>query len=389
MVNLLKDIQNGDFEEVGSKILDLKGETNTYKTYKIPLSKLKYNRKNDRIASFISEYEENRSIDDIDEDTLEEFIYESAPKDNDKTIKNIKATRQRESAVVMSDGTVIDGNRRFTCLRKLHKDDEANEKFKYLIASVLDREKYVDKDIKKLELQIQNLEEKVSYNPIDRYVGVYRNLLSDGSEFTVSEYAQDINQPEKKVMDDMINARLMLDYLEFIGKPLQFHYARENKLDGTLNELKRIVKMNGMDDQERQLIKETAFSEFSTTVDSKKIRKLIDACRNEDVFDQGRVKQAKEVNNDVYNSFHENGFLDPEVKQKVSNFADDLIEDSSISNEQNKDEKLLIHAIKDVAKVDKDKIQHMSSDLKNSFDERLIELKKELDELVRSANVEE
>lgn len=389
MVNLLKNIQNGDFEEVGSKILDLKGETNTYKTYKIPLSKLKYNRKNDRIASFISEYEENRSIDDIDEDTLEEFIYESAPKDNDKTIKNIKATRQRESAVVMSDGTVIDGNRRFTCLRKLHKDDEANEKFKYLIASVLDREKYVDKDIKKLELQIQNLEEKVSYNPIDRYVGVYRNLLSDGSEFTVSEYAQDINQPEKKVMDDMINARLMLDYLEFIGKPLQFHYARENKLDGTLNELKRIVKMNGMDDQERQLIKETAFSEFSTTVDSKKIRKLIDACRNEDVFDQGRVKQAKEVNNDVYNSFHENGFLDPEVKQKVSNFADDLIEDSSISNEQNKDEKLLIHAIKDVAKVDKDKIQHMSSDLKNSFDERLIELKKELDELVRSANVEE
>ncbi|WP_326865928.1 hypothetical protein [Apilactobacillus kunkeei] len=389
MVNLLKDIQNGDFEEVGSKILDLKGETNTYKTYKIPLSKLKYNRKNDRIASFISEYEENRSIDDIDEDTLEEFIYESAPKDNDKTIKNIKATRQRESAVVMSDGTVIDGNRRFTCLRKLHKDDEANEKFKYLIASVLDREKYVDKDIKKLELQIQNLEEKVSYNPIDRYVGVYRNLLSDGSEFTVSEYAQDINQPEKKVMDDMINARLMLDYLEFIGKPLQFHYARENKLDGTLNELKRIVKMNGMDDQERQLIKETAFSEFSTTVDSKKIRKLIDACRNEDVFNQGRVKQAKEVNNDVYNSFHENGFLDPEVKQKVSNFADDLIEDSSISNEQNKDEKLLIHAIKDVTKVDKDKIQHMSSDLKNSFDERLIELKKELDELVRSANVEE
>lgn len=389
MVNLLNDIQNGEFEEVGSKILDLKGETNTYKTYKIPLSKLKYNRKNDRIASFISEYEENRSIDDIDEDTLEEFIYESAPKDNDKTIKNIKATRQRESAVVMSDGTVIDGNRRFTCLRKLHKDDEANEKFKYLIASVLDREKYVDKDIKKLELQIQNLEEKVSYNPIDRYVGVYRNLLSDGSEFTVSEYAQDINQPEKKVMDDMINARLMLDYLEFIGKPLQFHYARENKLDGTLNELKRIVKMNGMDDQERQLIKETAFSEFSTTVDSKKIRKLIDACRNEDVFNQGRVKQAKEVNNDVYNSFHENGFLDPEVKQKVSNFADDLIEDSSISNEQNKDEKLLIHAIKDVTKVDKDKIQHMSSDLKNSFDERLIELKKELDELVRSANVEE
>ncbi|MCL8496724.1 hypothetical protein M9195_09655, partial [Apilactobacillus sp. F1] len=130
---------------------------------------------------------------------------------------------------VMSDGTVIDGNRRFTCLRKLHKDDKANEKFKYLIASVLDREKYVDKDIKKLELQIQNLEEKVSYNPIDRYVGVYRNLLADGSEFTVSEYAQDINQPEKKVMDDMINARLMLDYLEFIGKPLQFHYARENK----------------------------------------------------------------------------------------------------------------------------------------------------------------
>ncbi|KPN83950.1 hypothetical protein RZ77_05700 [Apilactobacillus kunkeei] len=388
MINLLKDVQNGEFEEVGLKILDLKGETHKYKTYKIPLNKLKYNRKNDRIASFISEYEENRSIDDIDEDTLEEFVYESAPRDNEKTIKNIKATRQRESAVVMSDGTVIDGNRRFTCLRKLHKDDEDNEKFKYLIASVLDREKYVDKDIKKLELQIQNLEEKVSYNPIDRYVGVYRNLLADDSEFTVTEYAQDINETDKKVYEYMNNTRIMLDYLEFIGKPLQFHYARENKLDGTLNEIKKILKANGMDEQEKQLIKETAFSEFSTSVDSKKIRKLIDACRNEDVFDQERIDKAKELNNDVYNSFHENGFLDPEVKQKVSDFSDDLIEDASISKEQNKEEKLLIHAIKDVTKVDKDKIQHMNDELKNSFDERLIELKEELDELVRFANVE-
>lgn len=246
----------------------------------------------------------------------------------------------------------------------------------------------MDKDIKKLELQIQNLEEKVSYNPIDRYVGVYRNLLADDSEFTVTEYAQDINETDKKVYEYMNNTRIMLDYLEFIGKPLQFHYARENKLDGTLNEIKKILKANGMDEQEKQLIKETAFSEFSTSVDSKKIRKLIDACRNEDVFDQERIDKAKELNNDVYNSFHENGFLDPEVKQKVSDFSDDLIEDASISKEQNKEEKLLIHAIKDVTKVDKDKIQHMNDELKNSFDERLIELKEELDELVRFANVE-
>lgn len=389
-MNLLEKVQNGEFEEVGLKTLDLKEETKTYKTYKIPLEYLRYNEKNDRIASFVYDYinDENRSIDDITQDEFEGFIYESSKKENDKTMKNIKATRQRESAIVMSNGIVIDGNRRFTCLRKLHKEDLENEKFKYLIASVIDETKYDDKDIKRLELQIQNLEEKVGYKPIERYVGVYNNLIADGHKFTVSEYATYKNQTEAKVKDDIIMAEIMVEYLEFINQPLKFGTAREQKLDGTLAEIKRIVKAQGVDDDLKKLIKETCFSEFTTGADSKKVRKVLDACKNEDVFDQEKIDHAKDINNDVYKSYHEDGFLNPEVKQTMATFGEDLIEEASLSKEQNKEEKLVAQALKDIKRVDRDNVLHMSKEFRNSFDERLVELKKELDDLVGFANVE-
>lgn len=383
MMNLLDNISNGDFEEVGTKTLDLKGETNTYKTYRIPLDMLKYNRKNDRIASFMTEIEATNQ--DITEDKIESFIFDSAPADNKKTMANIKATRQRESAVVMSDGTVIDGNRRFTCLRKLSRETN-DDKYGHIIAVVLDKSKYEDKDVKKLELQIQNLEEKVSYNPIDRYVGVYRNLMAENKEFTISEYAQDSNQSVGKVQDDIIMAGIMIDFLDFIGKPLQFNFAREQKLDGTLNEMKKIVKSKGMDEERKQAIKETCFSAFMSGYDSKKIRSLIDSCKNDKVFTEDKINDAKKINAETYQSFHDDGYLNKETKQSVSDFSKDIIEEFALSKEKNKEEKLVDVALNNISKVDIDDVNHMSSELKSNFINKLNQLKNKVDNLSEFIN---
>ena len=44
---------------------------------------------------------------------------------------------QREAGVVLPDGRVIDGNRRFTCLRKLHREYPNDEKFSYFLAAII------------------------------------------------------------------------------------------------------------------------------------------------------------------------------------------------------------------------------------------------------------
>lgn len=135
-MDFLKEIKNFDVD--GSKNLRLKGKMRNYTTFRIPIEMLKYNKKNDRIASFMSEYAENHDIDTIDEDTIEGFIFESSER-NKRTLKNIKAIGQIEPAVVMSDGVVVDGNRRFTCLRKLYRETK-DDKYKYIVAAILDKD---------------------------------------------------------------------------------------------------------------------------------------------------------------------------------------------------------------------------------------------------------
>lgn len=378
-MDFLKEIKNFDVD--GSKNLRLKGKMRNYTTYRIPIEMLKYNKKNDRIASFMSEYAENHDIDAIDEDTIEGFIFESSER-NKRTLKNIKAIGQIEPAVVMSDGVVVDGNRRFTCLRKLYRETK-DDKYKYIVAAVLDKDVYEDKDIKKLELQIQNVEEKVKYNPIDRYVGIYRNIIREPQEFSIEEYASDSNKKVSEIKEEVLLTTLMIKYLEFINKPLKFHYARKNDLDGTINEMKSMERSTTITKEDKHITEELCFSGFASGIDSKKIRELLDATKNKDVFDEQRKNEAKELNNQVYNSCHEEGFIDESLKEKSNDFVIELIEDNGLSKEKNKDENQLEKALNNIKKIDKEVVVNMNEEHRTSFDKKLASIRNELDALER------
>lgn len=147
--------------------------TKAYPVYKIRLDWLYYNDQNDRIATWISQYRSEHNGQSISLDNkeqynaaIEKFICESNPAAIRKTKANIKEVDQREPAVVLFDGRIIDGNRRFTCLRLLAKE---NERFNYLEAVILPEVEGRDsKHIKMLELSLQHGEEgKVDYNPVD------------------------------------------------------------------------------------------------------------------------------------------------------------------------------------------------------------------------------
>lgn len=248
-MNLLKEgIENRVVIKTSlTRKLTIDGITSPYPVYKIRLDQLFYNDQNDRIATWISEYRaqhEGKMPDMADREAynniIERFIVESNPDAIKKTQNNIELVDQREPGVVLADGRIIDGNRRFTCLRKLAAK---NDRFSYFEAVILDRDiENSAKEIKMLELAIQHGEEsKVDYNPVDRLVGIYNDVI-DTKLLSEEEYARVTNESLSDVKKRVEVANLMMEFLEFINAPKQFFIARDMQIYYPLEELSKLMK---------------------------------------------------------------------------------------------------------------------------------------------------
>lgn len=259
-MNLLKDgIERGTVVKTTlTRKVTLDGITVAYPVYKVRLDELFYNDQNDRIATWISQYKSQHGgmAPDVSDreaynNIIEDFIIRSNPEAIQKTQKNIELVDQREPGVVLSDGRIIDGNRRFTCLRRLQSK---NDRFKYFETVILDRSiEHSAKEIKMLELAIQHGEEsRVDYNPVDRLVGVYNDIIDTGL-LTVAEYARSTNETESEVRKRMELANLMVEFLEFINAPKQFYIARDLQIVYPLDELTRLIKKCRTEDEAEDL----------------------------------------------------------------------------------------------------------------------------------------
>ena len=247
--------------------LTVDGITDTYDVYKIKLDKLYYNDQNDRIATWISKYKADNDLKSFHLSNREEyneiianFIKESDEKAFKKTKNNIKALGQTEPAVILSDGRVIDGNRRFTCLRDLAKEDS---KFNYLDAIIINKDiQDSKKEIKLLELYLQHgREERVGYNPIDRLVGVYNDVIKNNL-ITVEEYAKNTEQTANEVKKMIDRANLMVEFLEFIDMPEHYYLARDWDLDGPLGEITAVLNKIKTE-EEREDLKNIIFTNIA------------------------------------------------------------------------------------------------------------------------------
>lgn len=249
-----------------SRKITIDGLTESYPVYKVRLDYLFFNDQNDRIATWISQYKADNNIGKLDmydmkvyNDIIQEFIYKSNPDAIKKTQANIELVDQREPGVVLLDGRIIDGNRRFTCLRNLAKD---NAKFNYFETVILEKNLENNaKQIKMLELMIQHGEEsKVDYNPIDRLVGIYNDII-ENELLTPKEYAMSTNITETEINKQIELAKLLVEFLEMINAPGQFYIARDMDLNGPLVELQGILKKI-KDENEADEIKSAVFTNF-------------------------------------------------------------------------------------------------------------------------------
>ena len=288
-----------------TKKLSIDNHTQVYPVYKIRLDQLYFNDQNDRIATWISQYKaehtdvalESLSHSDYN-DIIQGFIIESNPEAIKKTQNNIDLIGQQEAGVVLTDGRIIDGNRRFTCLRNIEKK---TGKTQYFEAVILDHDiRNNAKQIKLLELMIQHgVDKPVDYNPIDRLVGIYNDIV-DKRLLTVKEYADGVNQSETDIQREVEKANLMVEFLEFINAPKQFHLARTMNLNDPLKELNTILKQC-KDDEKREDLKSVVFANFlmqprgDMTRYMRKIKKIVSNAKFLDQYLDEQLRSTEKV----------------------------------------------------------------------------------------------
>ena len=380
-MNLLSDLNLR--ETGGIKKLSIQGEARTFKVYRIPIDNLIYNKKNGRIATYVSQFiDEGKEFPEKDNSKfnsiIEEYIEKSNPDALKKTKANIKIMTQTEPAVVTAEGVILDGNRRFTALRQLSREG-SGAGFNFLEAVILENNAYTEKDIKRLELNLQHaIESKVDYNPIDRLVDIYRDLIKEGGMFTVEEYATDTQMSIKKVNEEIALAKLMLEYLEFIGQSKKFYIAREQKIDGPIREIYKIINSKKIDINQKDTIKEILFlSMISLNGDiTRKIRNL-KLVFEDKVASNNLVEEFEELellddavdyfeSESTQKSVRDTGVLNIEerIKDKVGKIVENSVEVKKLSESKNKPIDILSRVNLLINDIDLDSVNRMNETLR-------------------------
>lgn len=218
--------------------LQYKGEARIEKVYRIPLDYLIYNKYNGRIGSDVLSYEKQNGILnpelDQDREIIEHFLYESKEDRNKITMTSLLKNGQQRYGIVTSDGKIVDGNRRAMLLNRLfHKREELGysygevEKCKYFLAIILPDDAE-ERDIQKLETIYQMGEDdKLDYNPIEKYLKCKRLKQLDFSEEDIAEF---MNQKTAQIKRWLSILKLMEEYLENYG--YDGIYTRLEKTEG-------------------------------------------------------------------------------------------------------------------------------------------------------------
>ena len=228
------------------KTLVIGKQSQSYQVWRVPLKYLYYNDQNDRVSTARSRFESTHGDIDFEDRekynmVFEELIRNNGPEQLSKTQKSIRTRGQDNPGVTLNDGRVVDGNRRFTCLRLIERETNQEQYFETVILDMDYKQQY--KLIKALEIELQmGVEEKIPYDPVDRLFGLYKSIRLDKA-FTVEEYAElfDDKTPGE-IQASLEEADLMCEFLDYIGCHNQFYIAKDLKLEGVFYDIPKTLK---------------------------------------------------------------------------------------------------------------------------------------------------
>lgn len=256
-MNLLEKAAANQLRKTGErKKLSIRGQIDDkYDVYSIPLEYLYYNDQNGRINTMYKKYKSVHGLltpkagDSEYNNIFEQFIFESNKEEMKDTKKSIEEKSQQEPGVVLPDGRVIDGNRRFTALRMIEREKGGEQAFNAVILPLDSKSKSDEKIIKELELDLQlGREERVDYDPIDRIFDVY-NTIKVEKIMNEDEYKKACGYRDtRKINRDIRLAELIIKFINIVspGKNQEdsidkFYLARDLKLDGPIEEIESTI----------------------------------------------------------------------------------------------------------------------------------------------------
>lgn len=275
----------------------INGQNQDCPIYEVRVDKLHFNVQNGRIATFISRYQaEHPEGLPQDQTELDNLIAGMVEADNPKHLKttmlDIKNKGQQQSAIILSNGVVIDGNRRFTCLRKLSDAENTLLMLRCCVFS----DTYDENAIKGLELEIQLGEDtKQEYDAISRLVDIDK-WVNEG-RMTAEEYAKHANMKTSEMKNSLAQIDMLKDFLEFCEAPGAFHIAQDLKLQGPIESLTtRLGKVKNKDDREE--IKNAVFANLvcQTLGDrTREVREFIDNLIDDDKLREEQLDFTVEI----------------------------------------------------------------------------------------------
>lgn len=329
-MNLLEKAAANKLRKTGEKKkLSIRNQVDDkYDVYEIPLNLLYYNDQNGRINTLYKKYRAIHGLISPEPGNseynkiFEQFIFES----NDQAMKDTKMSidekSQQEPGVVLPDGRVIDGNRRFTALRMLERERNIPQYFNAVILPLDQKSKTDEKIIKELELDLQlGREERVSYDPIDRIFDVYNTIkvekLMNEDEYKKASGAKNT----RGINRDIRLAELIIKFIEIVspgGNPIdKFYLARDLKLDGPIEEIESTINKLKSDNVEA-----TKDAVLTYLIASKVVDKQNDSTRI-----MRELKNNILKDNDRLQYFLDSA--DNKVDVIIDTFADDPIESAN------------------------------------------------------------
>ena len=273
MTSLIKLAKEGKLEKTGAKPkLPIKVDgisSETLDVYKIPLEYLYYNDKNGRIATGISQYQDELNpANEQDNPQYNNFVAKLIEKDNSvalkRTEKSIAASGQQVYGYVLDDGRIVDGNRRFTALRDIKRSTGKTVYFEAVVLPFSYNNTTERVKIKKLELAIQmGVEERKDYDPVDLAVDIYQTTNGKNPIMTQADYAADSHMRLTEVKKYYNGAIYMRKFLQFIGAPENYYnIVKESKVWSLFYEMGKTLSKNFGDDPESQVRKNETMNSY-------------------------------------------------------------------------------------------------------------------------------
>ena len=404
-MDIKTNIKREDWELIRKQKPNWSDDGKDWNVYRVKISELHYNEENGRIATWISTYLSDPANPPLNtlsreefNDVIEKFIVMSNKQEALKNLKSdIKKKTQLNPGVILTDGTIVSGNRRFTALRQLYAEDY-DSKYEYFECFIVDypESKQAKEFVKLIETKTQfGVVAEEDYNPIDRLVTIYRYLINEETKiWTIKEYAKKIGIKESEAENLYYRAAVLVDYLDFIGQPNAFHIARIKKLDGPIAELPNLYKrLMTSKPEEWNRIKILFYSEMQKSGDrTRSIRNLKNTyLKNLPEFErllrqiykaQEAAEEAAEKGQAVTTEYttDEEGKERPLVTIDDSEISDAAHRTNKLEA-RTKQKKRVASAKDSLDQVELDIIPHMSEEDKNEMKKDLDKIKKLIEKI--------